>query len=54
MSAHLQQHLDAGGRSPGVLMVRGGASVRELLEALILIDQAGYATDFTDAISYIP
>ena len=54
MPAHLQHHLDSGHHSPGILTVHRNSSIRELLEILILIDQAGENADFADAVNYIP
>ncbi len=54
MPAHLQEHLESGRHSPGILMVRRGASVRDLLEILLLVSQAGRAAEFADAITYVP
>lgn len=51
---HLQHHLTAGGHSPGVLMVRRNARIRELVETLVLIAHAGDPHDFADSIVYIP
>jgi hypothetical protein len=51
MPQHLQRHLDSGNHSPGILMVRRDSGVRELLEYLVLTDQAA---DFADAVNYIP
>lgn len=54
MPMQLQRHLDTGGHSPGILIIRRSADIRELMEALTLIDQAGQEADFADAVSYIP
>lgn len=51
---HLHHHLTTGGHSPGILMVRREARIRDLLETLILISQAGEPSDFADAVFYIP
>lgn len=51
---HLQSHLVAGGHSPGILMVRRNARIRELIETFVLITYAGDPNDFAEAIIYIP
>jgi len=51
---HLQRHLTAGGYSPGILMVRRNARIREIIETLVLIAYSGDPNDFAEAIIYIP
>jgi hypothetical protein len=54
MVSHLQAHLSVGHRSPGILILRPGQRMRELVECLVLIAYAGEAGDFADMITYIP
>ncbi len=54
MPGHLAEHLETGHRSPGVFMVRGGRSIREVLDCLELAAHAGNPADFADGITFIP
>jgi hypothetical protein len=54
MATHLERHLRSGHHSPGILIPRGGIRMGELIECLELIALVGEATDFADAITYIP
>lgn len=54
MPAHLERHLAADRHSPGVLMVRREARIRDLLETLVLIACVGEPSNFADAVIYIP
>lgn len=54
MITHLQSHLANGNHSPGVLVVRPYQRVRDVLDCLVLIAEAGEPTDFADLITYIP
>ena len=51
---HLADRLAAGRHVPGVLLIRAGASIPEVLAALEVIAYAGDAADFRDRIAYIP
>ena len=54
MPMHLASHLAAGRHSPGVMILKPAASLREIGEFLVL---AAYATDpeeWADAIRYVP
>jgi hypothetical protein len=54
LPAHLAAHLQAGGHSPGVLIVRPGSTTAQVLFALILIAYAGDPIDYRDRIDFIP
>ena len=54
MPTHLANHLATGHNSPGVLSVRPGTSVPDLIEDLVMIAFAGHPTDYRDIITYIP
>jgi hypothetical protein len=54
MASHLQEHLNAGNQSPGVLIARGDVPMRELIECLSLIAHAGERADFANRITYVP
>ena len=54
MPSHLAAHLAAGRHSPGVMTIKPGVPLREILEFLVL---AAYATDpaeWADANRYVP
>jgi hypothetical protein len=54
MPNHLTEHLKAGHKSPGVFMVRGGRSIREVVECLELAAHAGNPAEFADTVTFIP
>ena len=54
MADNLRIHLRAGHHSPGILIARSGARIRDIVECLELIAQIGEAAEFADAITYIP
>lgn len=54
MPVHLAAHLAAGHRSPGVLVVRAGASLGQIIAFLELAAHAGDPTDFAGAVTFIP
>jgi hypothetical protein len=51
---HLAQHLQAGRHSPGVFMPRARCTIRQVLDALVLIAYAGDPAYYRDRIEYIP
>jgi hypothetical protein len=51
---HLAQHLQAGHHSPGIFILRPGATIRELLAALALVAHAGNPIDYQDQMIYVP
>jgi hypothetical protein len=54
MGQNLVRHLQAGRHVPGILIVRSGTSMRQLVEYLVLISYVGEPAEFEDAITYIP
>jgi hypothetical protein len=54
LPAHLAAHLQAGGHSPGVLMLRPGSTTAQVLFALVLIAHACDSIDYRDRIEFIP
>lgn len=54
MSDHLRAHLADGHHSPGVFIVRRGASISTVLEYLVLAFHAGSSEDWRDRLQYIP
>jgi hypothetical protein len=54
LPGHLVQHLQAGHRSPGILLLRRRASLTAVLGDLIVTAHAGDAADFQDTIRSIP
>jgi hypothetical protein len=53
MKSHLERHLDAGHRSPGVFMIRPHGQLSAVIEFLILADQLSDPHEWQDAITYI-
>lgn len=51
---HLQEHFAAGRHSPGVLLIKRGTGVGQLVAELLYLSEAGNADDFRDQIQYIP
>lgn len=54
MPGHIADHYNAGGRLPGVLLIRHGSTLGQIVEALYLIWFAAEAEEFQDTIQYIP
>jgi hypothetical protein len=54
MPTHLANHLKGGQTSPGVLMLRAGCTLREVVDCLELAAHAGEPSDYADAITFIP
>jgi hypothetical protein len=54
LPVHLASHLAAGHHSPGVFLIRPGHSVRSIVEFLALATQASDASEWRDAVTYIP
>lgn len=54
MPVHLDAHLQAGRHSPGVFTVRLGSLRSELLECLMLVAHVGDATEYRDAVTFVP
>ncbi|MBV7337136.1 DUF5615 family PIN-like protein [Chloroflexi bacterium TSY] len=54
MPEHLQDHFAQGKHIPGILLIRRGASLGEIIEELWLIWQASEATEYRDRMQFIP
>jgi hypothetical protein len=54
MSAHLAEHLAAGHTSPGVLVLRDGFSLTQVVEFLELIAYLGDPGEYAGQINYFP
>ena len=50
----LAEHLRRGGHCPGAFLIRRGASLREVLDILVLIAHAGDPDDYRDNVTYVP
>jgi hypothetical protein len=51
---HLAAHLQAGGHSPGVFMLRRGSSLSQIVTHLALASYASEAWEWQDRIEYMP
>jgi hypothetical protein len=54
MPGHFADHLQAGHHSPGVFLLRRTCTIREMIDTLVLNDQAADPQDLVDRIAYIP
>ena len=54
MPGHFVQHLKAGHRSPGLLILKRGFSLPKIVAALALIAHASNPADYFDQIDFIP
>jgi predicted nuclease of predicted toxin-antitoxin system len=54
MPIHLQAHLAAGRRVPGILIIKRQASFSEMIDDLILIWEASLPGEYQDQIRYLP
>ena len=54
MPRHLRDHLAAGRQIPGILVLRPGANLGEIVEELLMISEVGEVEDFQNSISFIP
>lgn len=54
LPSHLATHLQAGHHSPGVLIIRSGTTVPQVVHALALAAHAGDPADHQDRVEYIP
>ena len=54
MPGHIADHYNAGGGLPGVLLIRHGATLGEIVESLYLIWSAAEGEEYQDIIQYIP
>jgi hypothetical protein len=51
---HLRTHYAAGHRIPGILLLRRGASMGEIIEQLYLLWAASDAKEYVDKLLYLP
>jgi len=54
MPAHLDSHLKAGYRSPGVFLVRPGATIPKLIEFLVLVGYASEGEEWENRVEFVP
>ena len=54
MPGHIADHYNDGGRLPGVLLIRHGSSLGQIVEALYLIWFAAESEEYQDTVQYIP
>ena len=54
MPAHLKEYLDMGKHVPGILLIRRGISIGQLVEDLLLIWETSELKDYQDRIEYLP
>lgn len=51
---HVRDHFEAGGHIPGIILLRRGAGLGEIIEQLYLLWIASDAGEYVDRILYIP
>jgi hypothetical protein len=54
MATHLADHLAAGHRGPGVMTIRPGVSLREVLNFLVLAAYGSDPAEWQDRIAFVP
>lgn len=54
MPGHIADHYNEGGRLPGVLLIKHGSSLGQIVEALYLICFASDSDEYHDSIQFIP
>lgn len=54
MARHLADHLQGGRRCPGILLIRLGYSLAQLVSHLELVAHAGDASDYENRLLFIP
>jgi hypothetical protein len=54
MPAHLKEHLVLGKHVPGILLIRAGISIGQLVEDLLFIWETYELKDHQDCIEYLP
>ncbi len=54
LPGHLNDHLRASRHSPGVVLIRPGTSMGEIIGELVLAADAGRPEDFRDQVVYLP
>jgi hypothetical protein len=51
---HLQAHLDKGRHIPGILLLRRGVSIGQVIEELLMIWSASDMQEYRNQIKYVP
>jgi len=54
MPIYLAQHCAVGRASPGIIMLRTGWSLAEIVDVLELVAHAGQAVDYENTITFLP
>lgn len=54
MPRHLAEHLAAGRKVPGILVLRKNAAMGQVIEDLVLIAEVAEDNDYQNVISYVP
>ena len=54
MPTHLADHLAAGRHSPGILLIRKGSQLADVVEMLAVFAHAGEPADCSDQVRFIP
>lgn len=54
LPGHLQNHLASGRHSPGILFVKPGTGIAQLIDELVLISEACTPDEFRDRYQFIP
>jgi hypothetical protein len=54
LADHLAVHLQAGGHSPGIFMLRRGSRLSQVVSHLALVAHASEAWEWSDRIEFIP
>ena len=54
MPDHIAEHYNAGGRLPGVLLIRRGSGLGQIIEAIHLIWSLAELEEYQDTVQYIP
>jgi len=54
MPVHLERHYAQGRHIPGILLIRRGTSLGNIIEELLLIWHASEAAEYRDRIQFIP
>ena len=54
MVAHWRDHLERGGNSPGLLLVRDRADIGEVVDVLVLIAYASDSLDWRNRVDWVP
>ena len=54
MPGHFATHLVSGRHSPGVVLIRRGTGIGQVVAELLMLTEAGHPDDFRNQIVYIP